>query len=104
MTLIDLSHPITTGMPVWPGDPEVTLLTAATVHTHGYNLKSVHLGSQTGTHVDAPFHVDDALPTLDQLPLDRFTGPAVVADLRGQDLLHAPPQKLLGWQIEFLRR
>jgi len=85
VTLVDLSHPITTGMPVWPGDPEVALVTAATVPTHGYNLHSVHLGSQTGTHVDAPFHVDDALPTLDQLPLDRFTGPALVADLRGQD-------------------
>jgi len=85
VTLLDLSHPIRPGMPVWPGDPEVALLTAATTHTHGYNLLSVHLGSQTGTHLDAPFHVDDSLPTLDQLPLDRFTGPAVVADLRGQD-------------------
>lgn len=35
--------------------------------------------------MDAPFHVDDSLPTLDQLPLERFTGPAVVADLRGQE-------------------
>jgi arylformamidase len=83
--LLDLSHPITAGMPVWPGDPEVSTEPAATTATHGYNLQRIHLGSQTGTHVDAPFHVDDALPTLDQLPLERFTGPAVVADLRGQD-------------------
>lgn len=85
MRLLDLSHLITPGMPVWPGDPEVALLPAASTATHGYNLLSIHLGSQTGTHVDAPFHVDDALPTLDQLPLERFTGPAVVADLRGQE-------------------
>jgi kynurenine formamidase len=84
MTLLDLSHPITAAMPVWPGDPEVVLTRAATTHAHGYNLLSVHLGSQSGTHVDAPYHVDDSLPTLDQLPLERFTGPAVVADLRGQ--------------------
>lgn len=83
--LIDLSHPVTSGMPVWPGDPQVTLISAATTTTHGYNLLSLHLGSQTGTHVDAPFHVDDSLPTLDQLPLDRFTGPAVIADLRGHE-------------------
>lgn len=83
MRLLDLSHPIRTGMPVWPGDPEVALLPAAAIATHGYNVLSIHLGSQTGTHVDAPFHVDDALPTLDQVPLERFTGPAVVADLRG---------------------
>lgn len=85
MTLLDLSHPITAGMPVWPGDPEVGTDPAATVARHGYNLLAVHLSSQTGTHVDAPFHVDDALPTLDQLPLERFTGPAVVADLRGHE-------------------
>lgn len=85
MTLLDLSHPIEAGMPVWPGDPEVALRIAACTATHGYNLLSIHLGSQTGTHLDAPFHVDDSLPTLDQVPLERFTGPAVVADLRGQE-------------------
>lgn len=81
--LVDLSHPIRAGMPVWPGDPEVVITAAATVAEHGYNLAALHLGTQTGTHVDAPFHVDDALPTLDQLPLERFCGPARVADLRG---------------------
>ena len=81
--LIDLSHPIRAGMPVWPGDPPVVIESAATVVTHGYNVAALHLGSQTGTHVDAPFHVDDSLPTLDQLPLERFCGPARVADLRG---------------------
>jgi kynurenine formamidase len=82
MRLVDLTHPIHTGMPVWPGDPEVDLRPAATVAVQGWNLLAVHLGSQSGTHVDAPFHVDDALPTLGELPLERFTGPALVADLR----------------------
>lgn len=81
--LIDLSHPIRAGMPVWPGDPEVEVRPVATVAEHGYNLAELHLGSQTGTHVDAPFHVDDALPTLDQVPLERFCGPARLVDLRG---------------------
>lgn len=81
--LIDLSQPIHAGMPIWPGDPEVTIEPAAVVLTHGYNLARLHLGSQTGTHVDAPFHVDDGLPTLDQLPLERFCGPGRLADLRG---------------------
>lgn len=84
-SLLDLSHPLAGGMPVWPGDPEVCFTEAATVATHGYNLLALHLGSQSGTHVDAPFHVDDSLPTLDQLPLERFTGPALVADLRGHE-------------------
>ncbi|MFC8450295.1 cyclase family protein [Kitasatospora sp. NPDC057223] len=82
-TLIDLTHPVTTGMPVYPGDPEVELRPALTTATAGVNVLALHLGSQSGTHVDAPYHVDVTWPTLDGLPLALFTGPAVVADLRG---------------------
>ncbi|MEU9133584.1 cyclase family protein [Kitasatospora sp. NPDC048540] len=82
-TLIDLTHPVTTGMPVYPGDPEVVLRPALTSADEGVNVLGLHLGSQTGTHVDAPYHVDLTWPTLDGLPLELFTGPAVVADLRG---------------------
>jgi kynurenine formamidase len=81
--LVDLSVPIVTGMPVYPGDPEVTVAPALTVDDSGVNVLRLHLGSQSGTHVDAPYHIDDALPRLDELPLDRFAGPAVVADVRG---------------------
>lgn len=82
--LIDLSVPLHTGMPVWPGDPEVEITSVATVAADGYNLLGLRLGSQSGTHVEAPFHVDDSLPALADLPLDLFTGRAVVADLRGR--------------------
>ncbi|MCG5219025.1 cyclase family protein [Streptosporangium sp. KLBMP 9127] len=81
--LVDLSVPIVSGMPVYPGDPEVSIRPALTVAAEGVNVLGLHLGSQSGTHVDAPFHIDDSLPTLDELPLDRFLGPAVVADARG---------------------
>ncbi|MGQ0846572.1 MAG: cyclase family protein [Sporichthyaceae bacterium] len=83
MHLIDLSHPIRPGMPVWPGDPQVEFHTVATTSRDGFNLLALHLGTQSGTHVDAPFHVDDALPSLHELPLERFVGRALVADLRG---------------------
>ncbi|MFD8700407.1 cyclase family protein [Kitasatospora purpeofusca] len=82
-TLVDLTHQVTTAMPVYPGDPAVLLEPALTTATAGVNVLAVHLGSQSGTHVDAPYHVDVTWPTLDGLPLERFTGPAVVADLRG---------------------
>ncbi|MFJ2837664.1 cyclase family protein [Nocardia sp. NPDC087230] len=80
MRLIDLTQPIHTGMPVFPGDPEVRLEPALRVATDGVNVLRVHLGSQSGTHVDAPAHLDDSLPTLDELPLERFTGPAYIVD------------------------
>jgi hypothetical protein len=31
----------------------------------------------TGTHVDVPFHHDDEGATVDQVPLERFAGPAL---------------------------
>ncbi|MFB7619020.1 cyclase family protein [Kitasatospora sp. NPDC056181] len=82
-TLVDLTHQVTTAMPVYPGDPAVVLEPALTTATAGVNVLALHLGSQSGTHVDAPYHVDVTWPTLDGLPLERFAGPAVVADLRG---------------------
>ncbi|GII91452.1 cyclase family protein [Sinosporangium siamense] len=81
--IVDLSVPLTTGMPVYPGDPSVEIAPALTTAAHGVNVLGLHLGSQSGTHVDAPFHIDDSLPRLDELPLERFTGPAAVADARG---------------------
>ncbi|TDD30714.1 cyclase family protein [Actinomadura sp. KC06] len=92
--LLDLSVPIATGMPVYPGDPEVEAVPALTVAGSGVNVLRLHLGSQSGTHVDAPFHIDDSLPRLDELPLSRFTGPAVVMDARG-----LPPRTPIGPEL-----
>ncbi|MFI6490243.1 cyclase family protein [Streptomyces sp. NPDC050564] len=80
---LDLSVPVVTGMPVYPGDPQVEVSRALRVAEHGVNVLRLHMGSQSGTHVDAPYHVDEAWPRLDELPLERFAGPAVVADVRG---------------------
>ncbi|HSL10544.1 MAG TPA: cyclase family protein [Actinomycetota bacterium] len=51
----------------------------------GVNVLRVHIGSESGTPVDAPFHVLADGARLDELPLDRFIGPGVVADLRHLD-------------------
>lgn len=81
--LVDLSVPVTTGMPVYPGDPLVSLTPALTAPVDGVNVLRLDMGTHTGTHVDAPFHVDDGLPTLDDLHLERFHGEVVVVDARG---------------------
>nr|WP_081639834.1 cyclase family protein [Actinomadura flavalba] len=82
MHLIDLTHPVENAMPVYPGDPEALIVPALTAASDGVNVQRLHLGTHTGTHVDAPFHVNDAWPRLHELPLTRFTGPAVILDAR----------------------
>lgn len=80
MRVIDLSMPIFSGMPVYPGDPEVK---TEVVHTHsvnGWELRRLTMGSHTGTHVDAFSHMHEGNGTLSDIPLERFFGKARVVD------------------------
>lgn len=83
VAVVDLSVPVGPATFVHPGDPATHLDVHATVARDGYNLLRVRMGSQTGTHVDAPFHVDDAGRRVDELDLRLLTGPAVVVDATG---------------------
>ncbi len=82
LDVVDLSVPLRPGVQTYPGDPQLSFAPHSTVARDGFNLLAVHMGTQTGTHVDAPFHFEDDAPTLDELPLTRFLGPAVIADVR----------------------
>lgn len=81
--VVDLSHSINAKTQVYPGDPKPILEPHSTIAKDGFNLLSVQMGSQTGTHVDAPYHFDDATEKLDELPLERFLGRGVVLDATG---------------------
>jgi kynurenine formamidase len=80
MRLVDLSVPVGAGTVVYPGDPRPRLETHSTIERNGFNLLRVSMGSQTGTHVDAPYHFDAGTERIDEVPLERFLGPAVVVD------------------------
>ena len=83
MRIVDLSVPVRADMQVYPGDPAVRIRPATQLDVDGVNVLSIHAGSHTGTHVDAPYHVLAEGARLDELDLGLFHGPAVVADLRG---------------------
>jgi kynurenine formamidase len=93
MKIVDLSHEVRNGMQVYPGDPEVVIESALNVDEHGVNVLSLHLGSQSGTHLDSPFHVLSELATLDQLDLTRFVGRACVVDATGLEPRSEIPHK-----------
>ena len=81
--VVDLSVPVTSETQVYPGDPVVELAPHSTIAVDGFNLLSLRMGSQSGTHVDAPYHFDEATPRIDELPLERFVGEGVIVDARG---------------------
>ncbi len=82
--LLDLSHPITPDMSLFPGTPPPEQRPLAAVETDGWRETALRLTSHTGTHLDAPAHVLPGGRTLDQFPLDAFCGSARTVDCTGQ--------------------
>lgn len=80
----DLSHPIETGMPTYPGDPPVEL-SAVSSAVDGVAVSELQTGSHTGTHVDAPSHVFPDGDDVDDVPVDAFVLDARLADVSGCD-------------------
>lgn len=77
----DLSHPIRTGMTVYPGDPGVQVTPALTIGADGVDVALVTCGSHTGTHLDAPSHTVPGGRTTGRITLDELVGDALVAHL-----------------------
>ena len=82
MKIVDISVPIRDAMTVYRGNPAVRIRDAMTLRKDGVNLSELCLGSHTGTHVDAPSHFVKGAKGIDRVDLQRFIGPAWVADLR----------------------
>ncbi len=91
----DITLPISPQLPVWPGDPPVSITPAAAsgadagAGAPAPAVSRVCLSSHAGTHVDPPAHFFPGLATVDQLPLARLVGPAWVAQVTGVGLLEA---------------
>lgn len=84
-------------MPTFPGDPVVEMWHHATIDASGYSLTTVGLSSHTGTHIDAPAHVEPDGAPLTAFPVERFRYDARVVDCRdgqreaiGRDRLPEP--------------
>lgn len=99
--LIDLSHPLEHGQLNFPGDPKIRIAPYSTIQSIGYNITEIGMSSHQGTHLDAPYHFFDDGKTLDQIPLDRFYGPATLIDLAPGGCL--PPKTPLTTEV-FERR
>ena len=82
--VVDLSVPLDAATQVYPGDPPVRTEPVATIDRDGYHLLAVHMGSQSGTHCDAPYHFLDGGARIDELDLRLFAGPGVLVDVRGR--------------------
>lgn len=92
--IVDLSVPLSESTQVYPGDPEPRIAPAATIEADGFNVLSLRMGSQTGTHVDAPYHFRADGARIDELDLSLFTGPGAVIDVTG-----LAPRRRITWDM-----
>ena len=93
MGLIDLSHPLTNHTPPFPGDPPVVVSVLDSTDQTGpeertsLNCGQVSLPIHCATHMDAPFHFYADRPTIEQIPLDWCSGPALRLDIFDQRVI-----------------
>lgn len=90
MTLLDISRALTPGHPNWPGDADFTVDPGMRIDAgDSVNTGILRTSTHTGTHVDAPWHYDDAGARLHELPLDVYVGPCQVLTVYGTDAVDA---------------
>lgn len=80
MTVIDLTHPVAPGMPVYPGTVPPSVERANTLERDGFLEHRIGMHTHTGTHMDAPAHILPGGATLDSYPAERFMGPAFMIE------------------------
>jgi len=85
MRVVDLTQPMTNGMPVMEGITPPRFRDLADVATDGYAISEYAFVNHTGTHVDAPAHQVAGGATLDDLPLDRLVTEAFTIDMGVHD-------------------
>lgn len=90
MELRDLSHPVESGMPTYPGDPAVEVTPHASFESAGYRSTALQLGSHAGTHVDAPSHTEPDGRSLGEFPVEAFRFDARLA------AVDAAPREAIG--------
>lgn len=80
--VVDLTRPLFSGMPVFPGDPPVSVIGVRTHAKDGYQVSQICLGSHSGTHIDAPRHFFPNGRPLDDFPASSFVGRGLIVDAR----------------------
>jgi arylformamidase len=80
--IYDLSVPLSSGIPTYPGDPEIEIQDWSSLSKgDAANVSLLRFGAHSGTHVDAPAHFIEGAPRVDALPLDVLIGEAEVLDV-----------------------
>jgi len=105
--LVDLTHPFDERTVYWPTSDAFRLDTVAeglTPAGYYYAANNLFTAEHGGTHIDAPIHFAEGRPSVDQIPLTRFFGHAVLVDVSSRAESDADYQvtveDLVNWESE----
>lgn len=95
----DLSHPWGHGAPAWPYFEDVQIERLHGMAKSRVLTQKITTVMHSGTHIDAPAHVVEGTPFLDEIPLSAFFGTGVVVSIpkgkwgmvTAEDLQNATP-------------
>lgn len=102
---VDLTHDFSSETIYWPtgeGFKLETVFEGITDKGYFYDAKKYCAEEHGGTHIDAPVHFAEGRLTLDEIPLERLTGPAVVIDVSERAIKNADYEisvgDITGWE------
>jgi len=91
--LIDLTHLLNENITIYPDTLPPKFEVINTVQKSGFAELKITTVLHTGTHIDAPCHIIENGKSLDNFPIDKFIGKAMV--------IHCKDQKEIG--LKFLQ-
>ena len=78
--LIDLTHTIEHGMPVYPGTEGPIIEIPFSIEKDGFQETKMQIYSHIGTHIDCPRHIIHNGLTTENMPIETFIGKGLVLD------------------------
>jgi arylformamidase len=82
MPLYDVSVPLCSITPTYPGDPSIEIISWSRLEAgDAANVSLIKLGAHTGTHVDAPAHFLEGADRVESLSLEVLIGEAQVVEV-----------------------
>ena len=88
MRIYDITMPLSAELPVYPGDfPTVLAPWTRIADGDSANVSRLTVCTHAGTHLDPPRHFSDSGLSVDEIPLERLIGKALVVEILGVPLI-----------------
>ena len=82
----DVTWKLNDSTPIYPGDPILNIEQVKNDVKPYIKISRITMGSHTGTHIDAPYHMLENGFKLDEIPISNLVGPVKVVQIRGKNV------------------